>query len=318
MSSRGRRPASLLRATLMVVIVVAGTLFGSAMVSAASPAGKSVIGTSHGLTYVKEATTLPDSDPFAASATADCPKHTAVTGGGAFTSGPTFGAWLNSSSPEPAGGQADPKKGWIAFANNLDEPTDESFNVYAICTDKPSKIKYAHKEVTVPESGSGQAAATAACPKHTAVTGGGAFLSGPASDGWLNSSSPEPAGGQADPKKGWIAYARNIGDTDHTLDVYAICSQQTSKLKYVHKDVTLPTNAPHDAAATAACPKHTAVLGGGAFVSGDPDSGHAWLNSSSPEPAGGNATPKKGWIAYAESAGGPTDQTLHVYAICTK
>jgi hypothetical protein len=319
MGSRGRRPASVSCAALAVAIMAAGALIGSAMVSAHSPAGKSVLGSSHGLTYVGEQATLPNAPPYNAAATAACPKHTAGTGGGAFVSGPTAGAWLNSSSPEPAGSQATPKKGWIAYAAGSNQQTaDQTLNVYAICSDQPSKLEYVHKAVTVPSDPPYDASATAACPKHTAVTGGGAFISGAAGNSWINSSSPEPAAStKATPNKGWIAYAENTSITDHNLDVYAICSHRTSKLKYVHKTATLPASGSFDTSRIAECPKHTAVVGGGAFVSGDSDSFDAWINSSSPEPAGSQATPKKGWIAYAFN-NGTTEQTLHVYAICTK
>ena len=56
------------------------------------------------------------------------------------------------------------------------------------------------------------------------VTGGGAFVSGSSVEAWLNTSSPEPAGGtSATPEQGWIAFAYNEGARDETLHVYAIC-----------------------------------------------------------------------------------------------
>jgi len=57
------------------------------------------------------------------------------------------------------------------------------------------------------------------------VAGGGAYVTGDASDVWINSSSPEPVGSSAMPKKGWTAYVHNNGVPKQTLYVYAICKK---------------------------------------------------------------------------------------------
>jgi hypothetical protein len=186
-----------------------------------------------GLGYVRKtvplpATGLPDPDP-GVTATAACPEGSAATGGGAYVGGPiAFHAWINSSSPEPAGSTAIPKKGWIAYASNRSGSpgTDHKLRVYAICNKGGSKgLVYVLRKVGVPAGIGSQAHAVAKCPDGSAVAGGGAYVTGDASDVWINSSSPEPVGSSAMPKKGWIVYVHNNGLPKQTLYVYAICKQ---------------------------------------------------------------------------------------------
>ena len=287
----GKRPSAGATTRLVLFVsIIAGTFLGSAIVAAHSPTDKSVLGSKKGLTYVQEHVTLPNTAPYQAATFIDCPAKTAIAGGGAFVGGDprSNGAWLNSSSPEPAGGTQTPKKGWIAYAHN-NGGLPQTLTAYGICSDEPKTLEYVHQQVTLPGN-SGQASALAKCPKHTAVTGGGAFIGGDPDSGgaWINSSSPEPAGGTVAPKKGWIAYAHsNDKNTDQALHVYAICSHKRSKLSYVHQQVTLPTTGSSQASALARCPKHTAVIGGGAFISGDPDRATRGSTAHHPSRPGG-------------------------------
>ncbi len=292
--------------------VLAVCLCAAVGVSAASAGHHHHHGNS--LKYVSKSLPLPDGFGGAAGI-AKCPKGTSVTGGGTFASGPNDGSVvLSSSSPEPAGGAPDPKKGWIGYANNQSGAA-QTLDIYAICSKQKSKLEYVSKTLTLGQGAQG-ASGIAKCPKGTSVIGGGVFVSGPNNgDIEVTSSSPEPAGGSADPTKGWIAYAYNKSGADQTLSIYAICSSQAAKLKYVSDTETLPSSN-QGAAGIAKCPKGTSVAGGGAFASG-PNNGDIVLSSSSPEPAGGTADPKKGWIGYATNHSG-SSQTLSIYAICMK
>lgn len=187
----------------------------------------------NGLIYVQKtvplpATGLPDPDP-GATATAECPEGSAVTGGGAYVGGPdAYHAWINSSSPEPAGSTDTPKKGWIAYASNRSgaSGTDHTLRVYAICNKAGAKrLVYVRRKARLRAGVGSQVHAVATCPQGSAVTGGGAYVTGDASDVWINSSSPEPVGSSAKPKKGWIAYVHNNGLPKQTLYVYAICKK---------------------------------------------------------------------------------------------
>jgi hypothetical protein len=208
------------RGSRRLVLLAAGCLLAVVGVSAASA------GHHHHhakpLKYVGEAVSLPDG-LGGASAIAKCPRGTSVTGGGTFASGPNDGSVvLSSSSPEPAGGAADPKKGWIGYANNQ-SGAGQTLDVYAICSAQKTKLKYVSKTVALGQNNSG-ASGIAKCPKGTSVAGGGAFASGPNNGGIVqSSSSPEPAGGSADPTKGWIAYTAGGSGSNETLSVYAIC-----------------------------------------------------------------------------------------------
>jgi hypothetical protein len=187
----------------------------------------------NGLRYVRKtiplpATGLPDPNP-GATATAECPERSAVMGGGAYVGGPeAFHAWINSSSPEPPVSSKTPKKGWIAYASNRSGTpgTDHVLRVYAICNKAGAKrLVYVRRKASLPAGIGSQVHAVAKCPPGSAVTGGGAYVTGDASDVWINSSSPEPVGSSAAPKKGWMVYVHNNGLPEQTLYVYAICKK---------------------------------------------------------------------------------------------
>src|SRR5690349_5870793 len=98
----------------------------------------------------------------------DCPAGTVPWGGGAgfFGGLPDFGMNLNSSGPTASG--------WRADYNDTSSRA-ATFGIVAICANAPRR--YVQTVATVDNPPATQNSATATCPAHTVLLGGGAFSS---------------------------------------------------------------------------------------------------------------------------------------------
>jgi hypothetical protein len=273
------------------------------------------LGTSNGLTYMYKTAPLPVGG---GGEKVNCPGKEGVTGGGALVSDDTDyrDSWLNDSAPMPAGRSGTPDEGWIASANKF-EPA-RALHVYAICSNKSSKLEYVHRKARLPDGPSDQAHAQkfARCPRETTLAGGGAFMTGPGTAyAYIHSSSPDPTS-PSDIDEGWYAQVQAwVSRPDTFLHVYAICSRQVSKYSYVIEQASIPPDGDQQAVEVATCPAGTAVSGGGARATAGPRL--AWIHSSSPQPAGVIERPDDGWIGTAKGLGAVA-QDLLVYAICKR
>jgi hypothetical protein len=65
------------------------------------------------------------------------------------------------------------------------------------------------------------------CPNKQSATGGGAYMTGPTGDTWLDASAPDD-GPDADsiPDDGWHAYGDNASGTSETLTTFVICQHK--------------------------------------------------------------------------------------------
>jgi hypothetical protein len=291
--------------------LAAGTVVLSSAAAGEEAAARDVIGTSHGLKYAFEQETITASDPFVV---VNCPGATAPTGGGTFieTEDPVE-AQITNSTPQPAGDpNQKPDEGWLSEGRLAPMLGSTSLLAYAICSDRPSKLRYRSEAKFVP---AGQTDSVAAeCPNGTALTGGGALTDSDLGDMILPVSRPDFPG-RGDPR-GWAAVAHNYDNVQHSLVAYAICSKEKDKYSYRVKGVDIPDGTPGSAHQVVRCPKRRAVSGGGAEIFGGITAGDAWLTVSSPQPAGDpNKAPKKGWIAEGISY---EEETLDVWAICKK
>jgi hypothetical protein len=296
------------RSALLVgaVGLAAGAIVLSPAAAGGNAAARDVIGSSHGLTYAVEQTTITGPG---GSLVVDCPGETAVTGGGTFMDAANPATTqITNSTPQPAGDpNQKPDEGWLSEGRLSGSTT---LLAYAICSDRPSKLRYA-SDVKLVEAHQTDSV-TAECPNGTALTGGGALTDSVLGEMVLVGSRPHPAG-QSKPRR-WFARAHNFGDVQHSLRTYAICSKEKDKYSYKVKGVDIPAGNPGSAHKVVKCGKGRAVSGGGADITGGVLANDAWLTVSSPQPAGDpNQTPKKGWIAEGVSS---EEETLDVYAIC--
>ncbi|HKH14603.1 MAG TPA: hypothetical protein VKA47_08110 [Solirubrobacterales bacterium] len=241
--------------------LVLGTLVVSALGVAAPVAQADTnLGTVAGLTYMRdEAPSTPA--PSVLVANAACPAGTHVVGGGATplaVSNFNVQFWINRTTsfdgPDP---DRVPDDGWIGRGfNRFGE--QKSMFVFAICS--AGAVRYATNHATAaPGAGVGT---RAACPSGTHVAGGGAGLSGSATEAYLNSSSPYDSN-DADhrPDDGWRARAYNQGGPSKRLTVRAECvdalPRYASTASTDSSQVVL-TN----------CPAGTHAMGGGGLNAG--------------------------------------------------
>ena len=65
------------------------------------------------------------------------------------------------------------------------------------------------------------------CPNKQSATGGGAFLSGPTNQTWIDASQPVDANdNDFVPDDGWQAYGHNASGSPETLTTYVICQHK--------------------------------------------------------------------------------------------
>ncbi len=154
-----------------------------------------------------------------------CPAGTVVWSGGVLTFEGLgqVGQNVNSSWPSNA-------TTWSAWVTNTGG-TDETFNVYAVCADRPQRYAIATSaSLTVSPSSVDGTAAT--CAKGTVVLGGGALSSQPAPgsslDLNLNDSFPTLVGVKSK-TSAWEAASNNGESVSSSLEVLAVCAKKPKK-----------------------------------------------------------------------------------------
>jgi hypothetical protein len=179
---------------------------------------------------------------------------------------------------------------------------------------KPIKLTYRQRSIPLVDAAM-DSIGSATCRDGTTVSGGGAYI--PAAlnqpEG-LAHSTPDPLGQSTPPDEGWVGGGYNVTAPPGTLAITAICGPFGNSLKYVTRTTTVNPDGTNFAVAH--CPKGTAVIGGGADMSGS-SNGSQRIAASSPMPVE-SAKPRDGWIGAAQTVGGDSLQTLTVTAICTK
>lgn len=220
--------------------------------------------------------------------TVACPAGTVPLSGGAQSTSGSLNTNLNSSYPISTG--------WSVDVNN-EAGFDTIFAVYVICAAAPSKYKVILSPVTV-STPNNTDFAQAACPTGTVVYGGGMYSSSGLTSVNINGDNPQWAG----TSYWWDAEVENLSTTSTTFEAYAICGHKLSK--YTVVDGTQTDNPPlTQTTATAYCPVHTLILGGGMF-----SYGFDLLNSSF-------TYSNTGWTADMNNPW-TTDSTFYAEAIC--
>jgi hypothetical protein len=261
------------------------------------------LGTVDGLTYMRGLSGPPVASPAVVGADAACPAGTHVVGGG-FTGSAvrtrSVQFWINSAHPFDGPDANDvPDDGWTGRGFNR-LGTDKRAAVHAICSG--GTVRYTSNSRSLSPGSAGVVRAN--CPAGTYVSGGGVSLDGPATEAFINASSPRDSK-DADhtPDDGWFAHAYNQGGSSKTLSAYAACVSALPG--YVEYGARFEG----DTLSPGCFGDH--AMGGGAAIAGPRDA--SWLARISPV-GSPNDPPDAGFVATVYRA--DTNFAYLAVAIC--
>jgi hypothetical protein len=143
-----------------------------------------------------------------------CPHGTSVTGGGLLSEGNADEILVSAPLDGPDSNRV-PDDGWRAKIIASQDLRNVTF--HAICTDE---FDLAYR--TTRQAVTGFATDGAACPTASAVTGGGASISGGAGAHLASLQPVDQADAGSVPDDGWRAQA-SVGPSPRTFKTYAIC-----------------------------------------------------------------------------------------------
>lgn len=270
------------------------------------------LGSSHGLHYWKATDTSTLAVGASNEVQADCAPGTAPVGGGIYITGlaPQARVWsvgpnsfLNQRAHAWSGGERN-------YSGNA-----KTESAFVECR----KAGYGGLTYVTPSgvsAAAGQAKKVKAkCPGDSVVTGGGvrsgSFDSVSVTRPW-DSKDADHA-----PSDGWLSVITNGAGSPHLVFGYAVCaSTQTQHYGYV-KGKSKVLSDGQTAHVTASCPAGTAIVSGGASITGAPDD--VWLNTTSPEdtPVDADHVPDNRWGAYVVNDLPVTIlETARAYAVC--
>lgn len=147
------------------------------------------------------------------------------------------------------------------------------------------------------------------CPGDQHVTGGGLFSNGTYNETTIAGSRPfdDETDANSKPDDGWAVELDNGGGEQENVTVWAICTSQQLKYRFV-------PNLDGDTSESAFCPRPTVPVGGGVFTAGTFAQGVA-VTSSAPLDGPDQDLRMDGWTgAWAQAAGDPVG--AGVLAIC--
>jgi hypothetical protein len=235
------------------------------------------------------ATQTTSKDNQQLTVTATCPSGLIAVGGG-FLSPPVLvsgaptdlnlvyesrragdGAWQASAVREDEGGSAGPDLPLTAIVDcRSTKLAGKKPAGKALAAKKKKKKKLRIIEASAPAVAAGvnsaQASATATCPGKAKVLGGG-FSSSPTPSALSPGSAfPYVWSNYRTTPNSWVAALSNVGSVARTVTSYAYCASGL-KIAETNAGVPLPASGPNTVttatAATPACPKGKALLGGG-------------------------------------------------------
>jgi hypothetical protein len=287
---------------LVMLALFAGLLGSMAQVGAATPDVPRA-----GLAWVRDyeiVTNTPDQDSAnVKNVIASCPAGKVTLGGGARLVGAIPGVALLSSRPANTATDA-PMTLWQGVAlEQISNDSSWGISVFVICGNVEG---YEVVTVISPLDPTDTKTQVAACPAGKTALSGGAHISGAVDDLTMLSSHPTDSGG-------WQAAAMeqlpNINGWRLRVDV--ICGNVAG-----YQMVTAQTGSDsmNDKEATAICPAHTIVLGGGARLGG----GMNGMAVGGSHPASSQNSEKlDGWLGIGnELFANPENWDLRVDVIC--
>jgi hypothetical protein len=160
-------------------------------------------------------TSAPTTAPveFVTSVAANCPRGTAVMGGGAYSNSSSVNVYINSTVPNalPNGRGA-----WRVAMANADLYSSD-FTVYAVCEPKPAgySIQIGGEVSNGPYS---ENEAVVTCPGASVPVGGGGFVSFQDHDAWIGMNTSYPSGSS------WDIYENNYENLTRSIAASAVCA----------------------------------------------------------------------------------------------
>jgi hypothetical protein len=233
---------------------------GAALTPSMAFAQDTELGTVGGLTYIRDQT--PFILPPAASdlEIAQCPDGTQLVGGATEISGQGTDAHLNGLFPTTTDGDAGGFGGFFWAASG------DAKVMFADATCATSGPKAAFRPRTgETESAPDAVSVKAKCKRGESVSGGGAFVSPPISEAFVNSSYPIDGRDKGrKPDDGWAARVQNRAGLGKSVTTYAICSRRS--FVYQRSENTVPADA--DVGFIPICRGRRHLVSGGAKIGG--------------------------------------------------
>jgi hypothetical protein len=250
-----------------------------------------------------------------ATAKANCPNDTSVTGGGLTIIGGNTATGIASSYPFDDGdANSKPDDGWIGVANSR-SAGDKAMRTYAICS-KTGRYSYVRDTTLVVDHA--QNSLMAPCEEGQSVTGGGLTLSGTSTVYAATATRPFDGGdADADEDDGWLAAVYNDSNSPQTVRAYAVCARSGTYQYSRFGPLAAPNG--QQQATYLPCAGTSHVVGGGAEVlpGGAVDSKGLEVAAALPYDTGvdADAAPDDGWYAAGNNNSG-VGAGFANYAIC--
>jgi hypothetical protein len=298
------------RGRIAITAVIAAGCLG--LVPAAAHAQDTNLGTVGGLTYMTDETS-PVSAPGASSLEiAQCPDGAHLVGGGARIPGGGADAHLNGLFPTTNDGSAG---GFGTFFWNANG-ADKTVIAHATCaTSGPSAAFRPGTGET--ESAPDAVSVKARCKRGESVSGGGAFVSTPIEEAFVNSSYPiDDKDKGRKPDDGWKTRVQNRAGLGKSVTTYAICSERS--FAYQRGEDTVPAGTGIGFVPTCKGKKH--LVSGGGKIGGS--AGDTVLRAIGPFDSLLNGdgspdtdtVPDDGFDLNVANDGG--DRPIQIFAIC--
>jgi hypothetical protein len=278
--------------------IAAAAACASLGVAAPSAWADTDLGSAGGLTYIQ-------SDPVPVNATstgspvADCPAGTKPVGGGVTPpAGPVAESRINSTYPADVDTNGRPDA-WAADVFNI-SGAQKSFTAFAICKNRGA-VARRFKIGSV--AGPGAGTVTVKCPEGKHVGGGGAYVAGSVTTGYVNRTHPIDTGDRdSKPDDGWRARLYTTSASTISTTAFVLCVPRSLRYRTA-------TGGAFDSFND--CPEGGHATGGGYSISGDPAT--AQLYSIYPFAETANPPDAGFYTAAYDSVG---DKTPTGYVIC--
>jgi hypothetical protein len=274
------------RASLAVVVVIGIVL------SAATPVTEAAGVTSPPGYRIVIANYQAPQSTFTTLAAATCPTGTATWGGGLV-----WGAWSPPVSFNQSYWSGATPGAWKAAVSEPQAFT-ASFDVIAVCANKPSGYRLVTK--TVDDPAGALATDVVRCPKTKVLLSGGVASTSDMTNVNIASVAPVSA-------RGFRAYVQNSSALDQPFHLYALCAFKPPGYTRITTTTSL---APSDQVRIQSqCPATTRPIGGGIML--NPVTAGAIPEESSAEATGS----AQSWQGMADNTTASAE-TMSVIAIC--
>jgi hypothetical protein len=279
----------------------------------ALPAGAAAASFTAGpMTYVeRSAQAAPDAQT---AKTAKCPSGTHVTGGGAYTDGPTVDDEVATSAPVD-GKDLDkrPDDGWLAEINTGAGAARE-IEAYAICA-AFGKLQYLSSSTSVGPND--DATTHVACPEGTRPLGGGVATTSASTAVALRRTFPWNRPNSDMFWDGWLGTANNLGAKSRTVTAYVICRSLNDNDYNFTGSFDSVTPLGQSDASSPSCTGDFHATGGGASIDGGLQ-GEVASTLPEDDSADSDEAPDDAWQGWFNNESGTTDIDRASVQFCVK